>query len=487
MDRRLRLYLVTDERLCPHPRLLELLPELVRAGVTMVQLRDKTGSTAEMVERARALVRVLRPLGVPVLVNDRTDVAFAAGADGVHLGASDLDARSARHILGPNAIIGVSAERTDALPADGTVANYLAVSPVFSTPTKVDTAPPLGLDGIRALRDRAGPLPIVGIGGMDLERAPLAIEAGADGVAVVSAVLGAEDPVRAAETLGAAVAGALGARSAGRSGVPQALTVAGSDSGGGAGIQADLKTFSARGVYGASVLTALTAQNTRGVSGIHGVPPSFVLDQMRAVFSDLDPGATKIGMLGTADVIEVVKEGLLEHRARNVVVDPVMVAKSGDRLLEASAVEALRRDLLPLADVLTPNLPEVADLLGVEEPRTAPEMRAAAEALRALGPRYVLVKGGHGPQLDASTDVLVGGREPIWLESPRTRTSNTHGTGCTLSAAVAAELAKGGSVETAVHAAKAYLSRAIAHADRLGVGSGHGPVHHFHALWETVP
>jgi hydroxymethylpyrimidine/phosphomethylpyrimidine kinase len=261
-----------------------------------------------------------------------------------------------------------------------------------------------------------------------------------------------------------------------------ALTIAGSDSSGGAGIQADLKTFAALGVYGACVITALTAQNTRGVSAIHDVPADFIAAQIDAVFSDLDVGAVKIGMLSQAASIEVVAAGLDRHHAKNVVLDPVLIAASGDRLLAPEAVASLHRLLIPRALVVTPNLPEAAALLGTHPARDETEMAAQARELLALGARNVLIKGGHGEGPD-SVDLLVGPSETVRLAAKRIATQNTHGTGCTLSSAIVAGLAKGLDLKTAVQAAKAYVTAAIAGADRLHVGHGPGPLHHFHALW----
>jgi hydroxymethylpyrimidine/phosphomethylpyrimidine kinase len=261
-----------------------------------------------------------------------------------------------------------------------------------------------------------------------------------------------------------------------------AVTIAGSDSGGGAGIQADLKTFSALGVYGASVVTALTAQNTRGVQAIHDVPPDFVAAQIDSVFSDLAVDAVKIGMLSRPAIIAAVAQGLDRHRAGPVVLDPVMVAASGDPLLAPDAIEALRGELIPRALLVTPNLPEAAAILG--EPIAADEgaMARQGEAIRALGARAVLVKGGHGSGPE-STDILVDAAGTARLAAPRHATRNTHGTGCTLSSAIAAGLARGLDLAAAVRMGKAYIGAAIAASDALRIGSGHGPVHHFHALW----
>jgi hydroxymethylpyrimidine/phosphomethylpyrimidine kinase len=263
---------------------------------------------------------------------------------------------------------------------------------------------------------------------------------------------------------------------------PIAVTIAGSDSSGGAGIQADLKTFSALGVYGASVIAALTAQNTKAVTGVHEVPPAFVAAQMDAVFSDLAVGAVKIGMLGNAAVIAAVAAGLERHKQTNVVLDPVMAATSGRRLLAGDAVEALRRELLPRALVITPNLPEAAALLDAPEAADENEMLHQADRLLALGANAVLMKGGHARGVE-SIDLLVTATASIRVIGERIATRNTHGTGCSLSAAIAAGLARGRGLTEAVRDAKEYLTSAIGAADRLAVGNGPGPVHHFFRWW----
>jgi hydroxymethylpyrimidine/phosphomethylpyrimidine kinase len=261
-----------------------------------------------------------------------------------------------------------------------------------------------------------------------------------------------------------------------------ALTIAGSDSSGGAGIQADLKTFAALEVCGASVIAALTAQNTQGVAEVMQVPRGFVLAQMRAVAADLEVRAIKIGMLGTRGVIEAVAEGLNLFPRTPVVLDPVMVAGSGDVLLESDAIDSLRTKLLPLATLITPNLPEAATLLGEAPAIGEFAMRRQVHKLLKLGPKSVLLKGGHAEGSEA-VDLFAQGDKEMRLAAPRINTRNTHGTGCTLSAAIAAELAKGVDLTTAVGKAKAYVTAAIAAADALGVGRGRGPLHHFHHWW----
>ncbi|MGA4550881.1 bifunctional hydroxymethylpyrimidine kinase/phosphomethylpyrimidine kinase [Methylorubrum aminovorans] len=264
-----------------------------------------------------------------------------------------------------------------------------------------------------------------------------------------------------------------------------ALTIAGSDSSGGAGIQADLKTFAALRVYGASVVTALTAQNTTGVQAIHDVPADFVATQIDSVFADLAVGAVKIGMLSRPETIRAVAEGLRRHAAGiPVVLDPVMVATSGDRLISQEAVETLRSALMPLATVVTPNLPEAATLL--DEAEAGHENEAVGQARRLLGrgARAVLIKGGHGEGRESVDHLIAADGTLRRFAAPRIETRNSHGTGCTLSAAVAAGLARGQGLAEAVAGAKTYVTAAIRAADSVPVGHGHGPLHHFHALWQ---
>jgi hydroxymethylpyrimidine/phosphomethylpyrimidine kinase len=264
----------------------------------------------------------------------------------------------------------------------------------------------------------------------------------------------------------------------------RALTIAGSDSGGGAGIQADLKTFAALRCYGMSALTALTAQNTLGVTDIHPVPPAFVAAQIDAVLDDIGADAVKVGMLHSAEVIATVADRLRHHRVAHVVVDPVMVATSGDRLLRDDAVAALAEQLLPLATVITPNAPEAAVLLGRAAITTLDEVEAACRALADMGPKAVLVKGGHLSG-SRSIDVLYLTGEDVahQLDAPRIDTANTHGTGCTLSSAICAHLARGHGLRESVELAKAFMTAAIRAGADYELGGGHGPVHHFHEVW----
>ena len=267
--------------------------------------------------------------------------------------------------------------------------------------------------------------------------------------------------------------------------VPICVTIAGSDSGGGAGIQADLKTFSALHTYGASVVTAITAQNTLAVTAVHDIPSEIVSAQIDAVFSDLNVASVKIGMVSAPETIEAIAKSLV-HFSGPVVLDPVMVAKSGDRLLSEAASSILREKLIPIASVLTPNRPEAACLLDSAMARNEVEAEEQGYALLNLGAKAILMKGGHA-EGDICTDLLIRRDKPtVRIEAPRIYTANTHGTGCTLSSAIAAGLAKNLSLETALGEAHAYLQGAIRAANSLQVGRGHGPVHHFHALWEIA-
>lgn len=262
--------------------------------------------------------------------------------------------------------------------------------------------------------------------------------------------------------------------------IRKALTIAGSDSGAGAGIQADLKTFAAFGVYGTSAITAITVQNTVGVTQVLALSPKLVGAQIDAVIGDIGTDALKTGMLANAAIIDMVVRKIREHRLKNVVVDPVMVATSGDLLIQKNAVTALRSKLIPLATVATPNIPEAEELTGMKL-RSSEEIREAAMSISQMGAKSVVIKGGHldGPAVDLFYD----GKKFIALSAPRIRTKNTHGTGCTFSAAIAASLAKGEKIDSAVALAKKFITRAIQ--SSFSIGAGHSPVHHFHRFWKS--
>lgn len=477
----LSLYLVTDRALSGERGVAETVRQAVAGGVRVVQLRDKDATDAEVTDSLVELSRVVDGRAL-LLVNDRLDAALTARArgarvDGIHLGQGDISPVTARSALGPDAVIGITAHTREHIASAESlgagVVDYLGIGVVHATSTKPDHPPVLGVEGFRELA-AATTLPCVAIGGITLaDVAPLR-DAGAAGVAVVSALCAAPDPQRAAEAFVARW----------REGsIPRVLSIAGSDPSGGAGIQADLKSISANGGYGMAVITALTAQNTRGVVSVHVPPVEFLREQLAAISDDIVVDAVKVGMLASAEVIGVVTDWVDRTRPPILVVDPVMVATSGDRLLDAAAETALR-ELLVRADVVTPNLVELAVLCGREITDWADAQSAAHDLSRDLGVA-VVVKGGH---LGGTTspDALIDAPHAIarGFTGPRLATTNTHGTGCSLSSAVATHLARGKDAGEALAASRAWIVESLRAAETLNVGRGSGPIHHFAGLWQ---
>lgn len=477
----LSLYLVTDPVLCGERGVVDVVREAVAGGVGIVQLRDKTATDAQIVEQLIELSDVIAGRAA-LLVNDRLEAALEARArgarvDGIHLGQSDVSVERARQLLGPDAIIGLTANTTAhleavrALPA-GTV-DHLGVGVIRPTDTKPDHPEPLGIEGFRAFAQLTD-LPCVAIGGVGIADVEALRDAGAAGIAVVSALCAAAAP--------RATARAFRRRWRGAASVPRVLSIAGSDPSGGAGIQADLKSIGANGGYGMAAITALTAQNTQGVRAVHVPPADFLRAQLDALTDDIDIDAVKIGMLADADVIRTVIAWLDAERPPIVVVDPVMVATSGDRLLETDAESALR-DLLRRADLLTPNLLELAVLTGTVVAAGWTDAIADAERLSADLGAAVLVKGGHLGG-DQAPDAFVDAATATVVEFPGTRidTDATHGTGCSLSSALATQRARGKTWPAAVTAAREWLRESLRGGAELQVGNGHGPIDHFSGL-----
>ena len=483
----LSLYLVTDRTLAGGRDMDWIVREAVAGGVTMVQLREKDCSTAEFVALARELKSALQPLGIPLIINDRIDVALAVDADGVHIGQSDMPYETARALLGKDKIIGLSVETMDeVLVANALDVDYIGISPVYATPTKTDTLTPFGLAGIeevmRLTRHRC-----VAIGGMNRDTIGEVIARGVEGVAVVSAIMAAKSPRKASEELARIIQENRSERfknnfqfSIFNSQFKKVLTIAGSDSGGGAGIQADIKSISANGCFATSAITAITAQNTLGVNAVEGLSIDIIAGQIDAVLSDIGADSVKIGMLHSKEVVLCVAAMLRKYKIRNIVLDPVMVSTSGHRLIEESAIEVLMRELIPMARVITPNIPEAEILLGA----TINGQDDLPGAARRLAERYgvsVLLKAGHLVN-DELIDIFYNREtgEVVELKACRVDTRNTHGTGCTLSSALAAQLAKGLSLTDAARVAKAYINAAIIHGANYTIGHGHGPVAHFY-------
>ncbi len=463
-------YLITDQG----ERLVERVSLALRGGVAVLQYRAKDKRRADCLAEGRELKRLCAAFGAVFIVNDDVDLARELDADGVHLGQDDGTIAEARAILGQNRIIGKSThDLEEALLAEQQGADYVGFGAMYPTESKVVSHLP-GTAGLAAIRKQIK-IPVVAIGGITAANACRVIDAGADALAVISSVLSSPRPDCAAAELKLLF---NRVRPFPRGAV---LSLAGSDSGGGAGIQADTKTITLLGSYAATVLTALTAQNTRGVSSIHGLPPSFVLDQLETVLSDIPVDIIKTGMLHTPSIIAAVAEKLRERKVMiPLVIDPVMVAKGGAALLEREAVQVFCDQLLPQAYLLTPNIPEAERLLG-RSIRSEKEMEQAARDLHSLGAANVLVKGGHLTGRQA-TDILFDGSQCHAFSSERFFTSNTHGTGCSYASAIAAFLAQGEPLLTATEKAKKFISTAIRLARPLG--KGHGPINHYLAAQE---
>lgn len=461
-------YAVTDRAWLKGESLKDQVEKALRGGATFVQLREKNLDRSLFLEEAAAIKEVCASFHVPFVINDDVEIALASGADGVHVGQKDMDVREARRRLGPGRIIGVSCKTVEqARAAEAGGADYLGVGAMYPTDTKSDTSQ-VTVETLRAICE-AVEIPVVAIGGIRADRIEPLRGTGADGVAVVSAIFGQPDIESAARSLKETAEMYLGRHRRRKT----ALTIAGSDSSGGAGIQADLKTMLANGVYGMSAITALTAQNTLGVSGIFPVTPEFLGMQIDSVFSDIRPDAVKIGMVSSKELIQVIADRLSYHKAANIVADPVMVSTSGSRLIDEDAVGALKELLLPMAAVVTPNIPEAEVLSGIRI-RSSEDMVRAAEIISREYGCAVLCKGGH--RLNDANDLLYRDGSFRWFMGRRIDNPNTHGTGCTLSSAIASGLARGYGLEEAVERAKEYLSGALE--AMLDLGAGSGPMDH---------
>jgi len=462
-------YLITDQG----DRLVERVRSALSANICALQYRNKDNKDRNWFTTAAELKRLCSKVKVPFIINDDPVLALEINADGVHLGQDDGDPLEARRLLGAKKIIGITAHNLDeALRAESAGADYIGFGAMYPTQSKEIRHLP-GPGALTEIRKRIR-IPIVAIGGINRDNTAPLIDSGADAVAVISSVLGSREPGMAAAEL-ALLFNRKAEFPRGR-----VLTIAGSDSGGGAGIQADLKTITLLGSYGASAITALTAQNTRGVSGIFAPPPAFVGEQLDAVLSDIPIDVVKTGMLYSPEITAIVAEKLLEYGRMIVVVDPVMTAKGGSSLLARESLIVLKERLIPLSYLLTPNIPEAESLTGLTIDDEG-GMEEAARQLCRMGARNVLIKGGHLPE-GTSMDLLFDGIAFFRFPAPRILTKNSHGTGCTLASAIAAFLARGEPLLRAVSKAKEYISIAIRLAQPLG--KGYGPVNHFAAARE---
>ncbi len=460
------LYLITDNN--EDGKLLTKVEAALKGGAKIVQYRAKDLRPDERQKMAIELKELCHQHEALFIINDLPELAHEIDADGVHLGQSDISTTQARQILGHKKLIGISTHSVDeALKAEAHGADYIAIGSIFPTTTK-DDATLVGLNTLTKVR-RAVRIPVVAIGGITPEGAFEALDAGADAIAVISGIMADADPARAAKEYSLIFNRNRPAPNG------SVLTVAGSDSSGGAGIQADIKTITLLGSYASSVLTALTAQNTFGVTDTYAVHTDFVMQQLEAVLDDIDVDTLKTGMLSWGGIVSRVTR-VIEERSLLAVVDPVMVAKGGELLLDKEAHDSLISRLLPQSYLLTPNLSEVEVMTGIE-PRTLEEMVEAGRSLQELGARNVLIKGGH--LSGDATDILLLGDAEYQLTNQRIDTINTHGTGCTLSSAIATFLAQGYPLRLAVERAKRFITLAIE--TSVQIGRGHGPVNHIEA------
>lgn len=464
--KQLLLYAITDRSWLHGESLSSQVKLALEGGATMIQLREKGEKEREETLKIQQLCREYQ---VPFIINDDVRLAKEIDADGVHIGQDDMEMSEARRILGEDKIIGVTAKTIEqAKKAEAAGADYLGSGAVFGSSTKKD-AKPMEHALLQEICESVS-IPVVAIGGIDASNMAQLAGRKMSGFAVVSGIFAQPDIRQATENLYRIARATVGKHTA--------LTIAGSDCSGGAGIQADLKTMIANGVYGMSAITALTAQNTTGVTGIMEVTPEFLAKQLDAIFTDITPEAVKIGMLSNADLITTIVEKLKKYDAKNIVVDPVMVATSGAKLISDDAIAVLKKELLPIATLITPNIPE-AEVLAERAITTAEDMCLAAKEISEKYQCNVLLKGGH--QLNDANDYLyLRGEEPVWFEGKRIANTNTHGTGCTLSSAIASNLAKEDTLQEAVAHAKEYISGALA--AMLNLGKGSGPMDHGYVL-----
>ena len=464
-----RLYAVTDRRwLKKDEKLTEVCKTLLANGITCLQYREKKLQGEAVYAEAAALCRLCHEYGVPFIVNDDWEMAVRTGADGVHLGQEDLllfknNVQSLREMIGPEMIIGISVQtEEEAVAAQRVGADYLGAGAVFPTGTKKD-AKSVSLEELKRICSAVS-IPVIAIGGITEKNINRLAGRGIEGTALISSLFAAADYGKAAQEFASLTRSLL---------TPPVLSVAGSDSSGGAGLQADLKTMSALGCYGMTAVTSLTAQNTLGVTAIRNVTPDFLQAQLEAVFSDIRPRAVKTGMLPNAALVKQLAVSLKHYRPEYLVVDPVMAATSGAVLAADEAVQAMKSALFPQASLLTPNIPE-AEILAEMPIKNAADMERAAQKIAQEFGCAVLVKGGHGAE--EANDVLCSQGKINWFFGKKIMTANTHGTGCTLSSAIACFLAKGLTLQAAVGAGKEYLAAALS--VDFSVGHGNGPFYH---------
>ncbi|KRL84558.1 bifunctional hydroxymethylpyrimidine kinase/phosphomethylpyrimidine kinase [Ligilactobacillus equi] len=473
LDKDLLLYAVTDRKNLGQTEFLTSIKQALAGGVTCLQLREKNLSREAFSAEAYAVKQLCQEAQVPFIINDSLEVALDCQADGLHVGQEDLQKSDFYQQIPSDMILGVSVQNVaQAKEAQAKGANYLGVGTIFPTQTKTDA--------VRVSRQtlaeicQAVNIPVVAIGGIDEDNMESLAGTGIAGLAIVNAILGAPEIEKQSHKLKAlAVKTVFTSRSAN---LPPVLSIAGSDSSGGAGIQADIKAIMANGGFAMTAITAMTAQNTQGVTAIIESSPEFLQAQIATVFTDIYPLAIKVGMVPSPELMQVIAQELSLYQANNVVLDPVMVATSGAQLMKSETLDALKA-LARQATLITPNIDE-AQILAEMEIRNATDMEVAAQKLTQELGCAVLVKGGH--LVNDANDVFAQGNQVLWLNGQKINNSNTHGTGCTLSSAIAANLAHGEDLIPAIQKAKKYLSGILA--SQLDLGLGSGPMNHGYLL-----
>lgn len=464
----LQVYAVTTRRYLKEGQTLSAaVKDVLAGGATFIQLREKDGprvSDEQLLADIAEIKASCAAAQVTFVIDDNVDLAIKCGADGVHVGQDDLRCDQVRKLIGSEKILGVSVQTVaEAKLAEAQGADYLGVGAVFPTSSKSD-AIEVSQQSLIDICESVS-IPVVAIGGITSSNVGQLKGCGLAGVAAISEFFNHEDISSATRQFSSQVNHML-------NDLPTALTIAGSDSSGGAGIQADLKTMISNNVYGMSAITAMTAQNTMGVSNVMNATPEFLRDELDAIFTDIYPGAIKIGMVSEVALIKVIKERLSFYKAKHIVLDPVMVATSGANLIADEAVEVLQTELLPVAELVTPNIPE-AEILSGKTISNAEDMEEAAQLIYEKWGSNVLLKGGHA--VNDANDLFYDG-SCHWIKGKRIDNPNTHGTGCTLSSAIASHLAKGETLFDSIQKAKKYLSQCLA--EQLDLGHGSGPLNH---------
>ncbi len=445
---------------------LQAVRDALLGGITMLQIREKLLDERELIDLVNTVKPICKEFNVPLIVNDKVDVLKLTDVDGVHIGQEDVPISEIRESFSDK-IIGVTARSVEeALEAERGGADYVGVGAVFGSTTK-DNIKPMTKKVLKEITEAVS-IPVCAIGGVTSGNIRELMHTGIDGVAVSADLFDTDNVRKSAEAIVREVSNIT---------IKKVLSIAGVDPSGGAGIDADLKTFTAHKKYGMTVITAITAQNTLSVDMVEEVSPECVKAQIKSVFEDIRPDSVKIGMVSNIEIIKTISEGLGKYHAENVVVDPVMVATSGAKLIDDDAVSALKKYLFPRATIITPNIPE-AEILSGMSIKNQDDMIEAAEKIGDENGFAVLVKGGH--LINDATDILyIDGKINV-ISEKRIETTNTHGTGCTLSSAIASNLADGYSLYDSVKLAKKYLAGALK--NDIDLGSGSGPLNHVFKL-----